>query len=93
MGDQFDQSNKQLAKLAFDAFYWIINFGSLFASLLMPIFLEQLRPKIAFGIPGVLMLIATLVFWLGRHRYVLVPPPPEDPNSFSRVSRVRRLKR
>jgi POT family proton-dependent oligopeptide transporter len=33
MGDQFDQSNKHLAKLAFDAFYWIINFGSLFASL------------------------------------------------------------
>lgn len=85
MGDQFDQSNKSLAKLAFDAFYWIINFGSLFASLLMPIFLEQLGPKIAFGIPGVLMLIATLVFWLGRHRYVLVPPPPEDPNAFSRV--------
>jgi hypothetical protein len=29
MGDQFDQSNKHLAKIAFDAFYWIINFGSL----------------------------------------------------------------
>jgi POT family proton-dependent oligopeptide transporter len=35
MGDQFDQSNKHLAKIVFDAFYWIINFGSLFASLLI----------------------------------------------------------
>jgi proton-dependent oligopeptide transporter, POT family len=35
MGDQFDDSNKHLAKIVFDAFYWIINFGSFFASLLM----------------------------------------------------------
>src|SRR6185312_9755581 len=28
VGDQFDQSNKSLAKVVFDAFYWIINFGS-----------------------------------------------------------------
>ena len=29
VGDQFDQSNKHLAKIVFDAFYWTINFGSL----------------------------------------------------------------
>src|SRR5262245_17095982 len=33
VGDQFDQSNKSLAKVVFDAFYWIINFGSFFATL------------------------------------------------------------
>ena len=44
VGDQFDQTNKSLAKVVFDAFYWIINFGSFFASLLMPLFLRQLRP-------------------------------------------------
>src|SRR4026209_637069 len=38
VGDQFDQTNKHRAKVVFDAFYWIINFGSFFASLLMPIF-------------------------------------------------------
>ena len=32
VGDQFDQSNKHRAKVVFDAFYWIINFGSFFAS-------------------------------------------------------------
>ena len=45
VGDQFDQTNKHRAKVVFDAFYWIINFGSFFASLLMPIFLRQLRPR------------------------------------------------
>jgi POT family proton-dependent oligopeptide transporter len=88
MGDQFDQRTKHLAKLVFDGFYWIINFGSLFASLLMPMFLRQLGPAIAFGIPGALMLISTLVFWLGRHRYVMVAPAPANPNSFLRIVRT-----
>jgi POT family proton-dependent oligopeptide transporter len=88
VGDQFDQTNKHRAKLVFDAFYWIINFGSFFASLLMPIFLRKFGGAIAFGIPGALMLLATLIFWLGRARYVLVPPTPPDPNSFLRVTRT-----
>ncbi|MGH8087961.1 MAG: MFS transporter, partial [Stenotrophomonas sp.] len=88
MGDQFDQSNKHLAKFVFDAFYWIINFGSLFASLLIPLALKNLGPQWAFGIPGILMFVATFVFWLGRKRYVLVPLPPKDPNSFASVVRT-----
>ena len=88
MGDQFDSRTKHLAKLAFDAFYWIINFGSFFASLLMPWFLRDFGPEIAFGIPGALMLVATIVLYLGRHRYVMVPPAPADPDSFLRVART-----
>ncbi|MDQ8154919.1 MAG: oligopeptide:H+ symporter [Gemmatimonadota bacterium] len=87
VGDQFDQTNKHRAKVVFDAFYWIINFGSFFASLLMPIFLKQLGPAIAFGVPGVLMFISTIILWAGRKRYVMVPPAPPDPHSFLRVSR------
>ena len=93
MGDQFDQSNKRLARVVFDAFYWIINFGSLFASLLIPIALKNLGPAWAFGIPGILMFVATLVFWLGRHRYVRVPLPPRDPHSFANVVRTALLAR
>jgi proton-dependent oligopeptide transporter, POT family len=85
MGDQFDQSNKHLAKVVFDAFYWIINFGSLWASMLAPWLLHGLGPAVAFGVPGVLMGIATLVFWLGRRRYVMLPLPPKNPHSFLRV--------
>ncbi len=31
-------------------------------------------PDIAFGTPGVLMLIATIIFWLGRNKFVHLPP-------------------
>ncbi len=89
VGDQFDQTNKHLAKKVFDAFYWIINFGSLFASLSMPLFLKNFGPSIAFGIPGLLMFIATFVFWLGRKKYVLIKPDTaENPHSFSKVIRT-----
>jgi len=85
VGDQFDQTNKHRAKLVFDIFYWSINFGSFFASLLMPLILRGSGPRVAFGVPGVLMLVATIVFWAGRGRYVRVAPPPHDPHSFLRV--------
>jgi proton-dependent oligopeptide transporter, POT family len=85
VGDQFDERNKHLAKVVFDAFYWIINFGSFFASLLMPVFLAELGPRWAFGIPGALMLVATIVLVIGKKRYVIVPPAPPNPSSFSNV--------
>ena len=87
VGDQFDQTNKHRAKVVFDAFYWIINLGSLFASALMPSFLRYLGPAFAFGVPGALMFISTVILWLGRKRYVMVPPSPPNPHSFLRVSR------
>jgi POT family proton-dependent oligopeptide transporter len=40
-------------------------------------FLESPRlhsPDIAFGLPGIFMAIATLVFWLGRKKFVHIPP-------------------
>jgi POT family proton-dependent oligopeptide transporter len=91
VGDQFDKSTKHLAKLVFDAFYWIINFGSFFASLLMPIFLRELGPMVAFGVPGLLMGVATLVFWLGRKYYVMIPPAPPSQDSILRVCRTALL--
>jgi POT family proton-dependent oligopeptide transporter len=88
VGDQFDQSNKHRAKVVFDAFYWMINFGSFFASLFMPFFLRKFGAAVAFGIPGALMFIATVIFWLGRRHYVLVPPAPPNPHSFLNVART-----
>jgi proton-dependent oligopeptide transporter, POT family len=86
VGDQFDQTNKHRAKVVFDAFYWIINFGSFFASLLMPIFLRHLGPAFAFGVPGVLMFVSTAILWLGRKQYIMIPPVSANPHSFLRVS-------
>jgi len=87
-GDQFDQRNKHKAKVVFDAFYWIINFGSFFASLFAPLLLRSYGAPVAFGVPGVLMLVATLVFWLGRGRYVNVPPARRDAHGFLAVVRT-----
>ncbi|HSP81956.1 MAG TPA: MFS transporter, partial [Myxococcaceae bacterium] len=69
MGDQFTQENKHLVKDVFSLFYWIINFGSFFASLFIPVTLRSFGPAVAFGIPGLLIFIATFVFWLGRRYY------------------------
>jgi POT family proton-dependent oligopeptide transporter len=88
VGDQFTRDNKHLAKVVFDAFYWTINFGSFFASLLMPLFLREYGAAVAFGIPGILMFIATAIFWMGRKQYVRVPPATHDPDSFMHVART-----
>jgi proton-dependent oligopeptide transporter, POT family len=89
VGDQFDKSNRTLAQKVFEAFYWIINLGSFFASLFMPLILKQFGGSVAFGIPGIFMFIATVIFWSARHRYVHVKPTAhEDPNSFLKVVRT-----
>jgi len=86
VGDQFDQTNKAKAKVVYEAFYWSINLGSFFASLLMPRILKAWGASWAFGIPGLLMLAATVIFWAGRRRYVVVPPAPRDPHGFLAVA-------
>jgi POT family proton-dependent oligopeptide transporter len=93
VGDQFTRENKHLAKVVFDAFYWTINFGSFFASLFIPLVLAEWGPRWAFGIPGILMFVATVIFWLGRGKYVRVPPTASDPDSFLRVARTALLAR
>ena len=120
VGDQFGKRNAHLLSRAFSWFYFSINFGSFFSTMLTPFLLEpptaavqdflshtpgwgdalktldpntilafmETRlcpwiipmhgPRLAFGVPGVFMLLATLVFWLGRRRFVRVPPAGMD---------------
>lgn len=73
VGDQFGKTNQYLMAKAFGWFYFSINLGSLASQLLTPYLLDEVGPWAAFGVPGVLMLIATFVFWLGRHRFIHVP--------------------
>ena len=74
VGDQFGKRNYQLIPRIYNWFYFSINFGSFFSTLLTPWLLEHYGPHWAFGVPGVLMAIATFMFWLGRHRFVHIPP-------------------
>ncbi|QWT18526.1 oligopeptide:H+ symporter [Bacillus sp. NP157] len=93
VGDQFDETNRRLARVVFDAFYWIINVGSFLASLLMPFFLREYGAAVAFGLPGALMFVATVVFWMGRKHYVMLPPVRRDPHGFAQVVRSALLAR
>ena len=74
VGDQFGSANRHMLERVFGWFYFAINFGSFFSTLLTPWLLEHAGPGWAFGVPGILMAVATLVFWLGRHRFVHIPP-------------------
>lgn len=74
VGDQFGTSNKHLLGRVYGWFYFSINFGSLISTLLTPWLLEVAGPGWAFGVPGVLMAIATFCFWAGRRRFVHIPP-------------------
>lgn len=76
VGDQFGRSNWFRVRTVYQAFYFIINFGSFFATLLIPWVWKRFGVSIAFGIPGVLMAIATVLFWMGRKKFVHIPPKP-----------------
>lgn len=74
VGDQFGSLNKNLLSKVFSWFYFSINLGACISTLLIPKILENYGPHLAFGLPGILMLIATIVFWMGRHKFVHIPP-------------------
>lgn len=85
VGDQFKANQQHLLKKVYELFYFMINFGSFFSTLVTPWTLKAYGPSIAFGIPGVLMLIATFVFWMGRNEFVHVPPTKSDGHGLFQV--------
>jgi len=110
VGDQFGATNQHLLPRVFSWFYFSINFGSAFSTLLIPWMLEPFTmppgkapswldsliaklhgPDVAFGTPGVLMLIATVIFWMGRKKFVHLPPAGLK-NYFREISQRENLK-
>lgn len=74
VGDQFGQSNAHLLPRTFGWFYFAVNLGAFASTLATPWLLEHAGPAWAFGVPGLLMVMAALVFWAGRRRFVHIPP-------------------
>jgi POT family proton-dependent oligopeptide transporter len=76
VGDQFGPSNQELLPRVYSWFYFSINIGSAFSTILIPFLLHDPRfgPRFAFGVPGIAMVIATIVFWIGRRKFVHIPP-------------------
>lgn len=74
VGDQFGKGNSHLLTKIYNWFYFSINLGSVISTLMTPWLLKWYGPHWAFGVPGVLMAIATFLFWKGRHKFIHVPP-------------------
>jgi len=81
VGDQFDESNKHLIERMYSWFYFSINAGAFIAylsaePLLSNDFLIEKgwNVKLAFGFPGVLMVLATIFFWMGRKVFRAIEP-------------------
>ena len=62
LGDQFGSATSHLLSKAFYWFYFAINLGAGISTLLTPWLLHHVGPHVAFGVPGLLMLLATWVF-------------------------------
>ena len=81
VGDQFTSANQHLIERAFSYFYFSINAGSSISIWFCPQLLADPAwgPKFAFGMPAAMMALATLVFWLGRNRFAVVPAAMDKP--------------
>jgi POT family proton-dependent oligopeptide transporter len=85
VGDQFRPEQHRMVERVYALFYWIINCGSFASTLLIPWTLARFGPSVAFGIPGVLMGVALVVFVSGKRHYVQVAPTGPNPHAFVRV--------
>ncbi|CAJ0609747.1 unnamed protein product [Cylicocyclus nassatus] len=90
-GDQFEVGQERMLSLFFSMFYFSINAGSMISTFISPIFRSQ--PclgqdscyPMAFGIPAILMILATCLFMAGSFWYK--KPPPKE-NVFAEVAGV-----
>ena len=63
VGDQFGQTNANLLPKVFGWFYFSINVGALASILFAEPLLHRFGPSVAFGVPGILMALATGQRW------------------------------
>jgi POT family proton-dependent oligopeptide transporter len=73
-GDQIPVERGNLLARLYDLYYWMINLGSTLGTLLIPVLLDYVSPRVAFGVPGIAMAAALAIFWAGRGTYRHVPP-------------------
>jgi POT family proton-dependent oligopeptide transporter len=74
LGDQFDKQNYHLFEKVFSWFYILILLAAILAAIITPYLLETFNPQIAFLVPGILMLISTIIFYKGKKHFVPITP-------------------
>jgi proton-dependent oligopeptide transporter, POT family len=100
VGDQFRQEQRGLLDRVYSLFYVAINIGSATSQIATPWLLagcafgaiklcERSAVAWAFGVPGILMALALVIYLAGRRLYVKVPPAGRDPNSVVAVLGTR----
>lgn len=79
VGSQFegrqDALTPELMAKAYGWFYFSINIGAVVSMAGVPWLLAHHGPRVAFGVPGLFMLMATGLFWCGRRHYRHEPRP------------------
>ncbi len=75
--DQVGAGDDRAVERVYNLYYWMINLGSFGSTLVIPWLFDAYGPRVAFGVPGLAMALALLVFWAGRGRYLRVPPAVE----------------
>jgi POT family proton-dependent oligopeptide transporter len=91
VGDQFENENDaNIAKL-YGIFYFGINLGAFFSMLITPVLKNsRFGAPLAFGVPGILMFVALVVFLSGKSRYKI--KMPKDTRSEERLPFFQQLK-
>jgi POT family proton-dependent oligopeptide transporter len=74
VGDQFGPNQDRVLRKVYGWFYWAINLGAAFGFFVIPMVRNKAGYSWAFGVPGIFMGLATLIFWLGTKHYVRQPP-------------------
>jgi len=78
VGDQFGPNQDLVLRKVYGWFYWAINLGAAFGFFVIPLVRNKAGYSWAFGVPGIFMALATLIFWLGTKYYVRQPPLRAD---------------
>ncbi|MBI5383855.1 MAG: POT family MFS transporter [Verrucomicrobia bacterium] len=81
VGDQFGPEQQSLLPKVYGLFYWSINLGAFIAFAGIPLVRDHLSYSWAFGVPGIFMALATLVFWIGTPHYARQPAARETKQS------------
>eukprot|EP01132_Coremiostelium_polycephalum_P004622 gene4622-5773_t len=73
-GDQLGPHQKNLLEKIFQIFYWCVNLGSLFSTIITPVVKTEVGFWLAFMIPSCLLVFSTMLLVIGNKQYVKRPP-------------------
>jgi len=74
VGDQFGKTNRHLISRIYGWFYFAINLGAAISMALCPWLQDKYGSRTAFAVTAAFMLLAAIAYFLGRRKFVHIPP-------------------